>query len=409
MPVQFRRLLFPVIILFAVLATCCEYKPAGEDTHAPAAPVVTEEPDPLTTIRVTAVGDLLMHMPVVNSAYDHSARKYDFKPVFEDIRRFLADADYTIANLETRLAGAHRGYVSYPLFNTPSELAADLRELGVDLLTTANNHSLDMGWTGLVHTLDVIEESGLAAIGTYRTAEEKETPFMVAADGINLGIYNHTYGTNGIPLPPDHPYAVNLIDYDNIADEITRLQNAGADIIIGCLHYGNEYQREPSAYQIEVSRRVCELGTDIIIGTHPHVVQPMEYLTVEHDGALKDCFVAYSLGNFISNQRWQYSDSGIILNLEITKNKNTGETTLTGVDYIPVWVQKAPAAGRFHFRVLACDQAVFDFYDRDVPALTAAEYQRIREVKEELSALIDRPEQGILPASVIAAPGNSAH
>lgn len=400
MPVTLRRLLFIVIILFALMTTCCQYKPAGEDTPTLSAPAATEpEPEPQTTIRVAAVGDLLMHMPVVNSAYDHSAQKYDFKHVFEHVRRFLEEADYTIANLETRLAGAHRGYVSYPLFNTPSELAFDLRELGVDLLTTANNHSLDMGWEGLVSTLDVIDEAGLAGIGTHRTAEEKKTPFVVDIEGINLGIYNHTYGTNGIPLPPDRPYAVNLIDCDDIADDIDRLREAGADIIIGCLHYGNEYEREPSEYQIEVSRRVCELGTDIIIGTHPHVVQPMEYLTVERDGELKECFVAYSLGNFISNQRWQYSDSGIILNLEITKDNNTGETTLTGVDYVPVWVQKAPVAGGFDFRVLPCDQEVFDLDDRDVPALTEAEHQRIREVRHELSSLISRPNQGTLPYS----------
>jgi poly-gamma-glutamate synthesis protein (capsule biosynthesis protein) len=360
------------------------------------------EEDHTVTVRITAVGDLLMHMPVVNSAYDHSAQKYDFKPVFEDVARFFSEADYTIANLETRLAGAHRGFVSYPLFNTPSELAQDLRDLDVDLLTTANNHSLDMGWSGLLHTLDVIEEAGLTAIGTHRSAEEKERPFIVNLQGIQVGIYNCTYGTNGIPLPPDRPYAVNLINYEAIAEEITRLQEAGADIIIGCLHYGDEYQRQPSAYQKEVSKRVFELGTDIIIGGHPHVVQPMEFITIERDGELRECFVAYSLGNFISNQRWQYSDSGIILNLEITKDLNTGETELTAVDYIPVWVQKAPEANRFKFRIVPCDQAVFDFYDQAVPAFTHAEYQRIREVKEEMSTLIDQPEQGILPASAIA-------
>ncbi len=390
------------LILFSLLCTCCEYKLAVAPSTAPPEPVEVMEEDRTVTVRITAVGDLLMHMPVVNSAYDHSTQKYDFKPVFADVAWFFEEADYTIANLETRLAGAHRGFVSYPLFNTPSELALDLRELGVDLLTTANNHSLDMGWQGLVHTLDVIEEAGLAAIGTYRTAEEKERPFVVDLEGIRVGIYNYTYGTNGLPLPSDHPYAVNLINYEAIAEEISRLREAGADIIIGCLHYGDEYQRTPSAYQKDVSQRVCELGTDIIIGGHPHVVQPMEFLSVEHDGEPRECFVAYSLGNFISNQRWQYSDSGIILNLEISKDLNTGETGLTAVDYIPVWVQKAPEADRIKFRVVPCDQAIFDFYDQAVPAFTHAEYQRIREVKEEMSTLLDRPEQGILPASAIA-------
>jgi len=306
-------------------------------------------PEPLR-ITIAFTGDFLMHVPIGNSVYDSEEGTYDFGSVFEPVRPWLESADYTVANLETRLAGRERGYHGFPRFNTSADLATHIKNAGIDLLATANNHCLDWGYDGIVATLDNIDNAGLGRMGTYKSPDEKLIPFMAEINGIKVAFLNYTERTNGLVISREHSYAYNLLEADAVIYEAELARENGADIVVAVLHYGNEYQRNPSTFQRTVSREICEGGVDAVIGAHPHVVQPVEWIDVERDGSTRQCLVAYSLGNFVSCQRERYRDAGIILYLEIEKFE--GETVITGVSYLPVWVQKAYSGGRSRWRVL---------------------------------------------------------
>ncbi|MHB8158027.1 MAG: CapA family protein, partial [Desulfocucumaceae bacterium] len=181
-------------------------------------------PAPPQKIRIAIAGDLLMHMPVVNSDRDPKTGKYDFKESFIEIGPCLAEPDFTMINLETRLAGPSRGYSGFPRFNTPSALAEDLKVLGVDLVTTANNHSMDMGQDGVIKTLDALDRAGVPHTGTYRSPAERDTPVYFDINGIRVGFINYTQNTNGLPVPSNAGYMVNLIIRDQIMGEIDRLK-----------------------------------------------------------------------------------------------------------------------------------------------------------------------------------------
>ncbi|MEW5761711.1 MAG: CapA family protein [Bacillota bacterium] len=363
-------------------------RPGPPQVTAPLTAAETEHP---AVITLAAVGDLLMHMPVVNAARDGQSGTYDFSAIFAPVRPYISFPDFAIANLETRLAGAARGYCGYPLFNTPAQLAYDLRKAGVDLVATANNHSLDMGWDGIVQTLDNLDAAGVAHVGTYRNATEKATPFIADVHGVRVAILNYTASTNGLPVPPGKDFAVNILDPQVVVAEARAARRMDADLVVAILHFGNEYQRWPTQEQRQLARELCAGGVDVIIGSHPHVVQPIERLTVMRNGKTYGCVVAYSLGNFISNQRWRYSDSGIVLYLRIEKDHHG--TRIRSVEYLPVWVQKKAVAGRWIYRVLPVTP--------DIPAaatsLTDPERQRMAEVWEELTTHLNNPAQGIFP------------
>jgi poly-gamma-glutamate capsule biosynthesis protein CapA/YwtB (metallophosphatase superfamily) len=344
-------------------------------------------------ITVAATGDLLMHNTIVNSVYDSKTRRYDFKPVFTPIAPWLMTPDYTVANLETRLAGPTFGYSGYPRFNTPAELARDIREAGVDLVSTANNHSMDMGWTGVVRTLDNLDTTGVAHIGTHRSPAEKASPFIVDVRGIRLAWLNYTTTTNGLPLPSGKSFAVNLYEPGAAAAEAREARRNGADLVLAVIHFGNEYERHPDANQRQIALELGAAGVDVIINSHPHVVQPIEVFAVRReDGKTYNCVAAYSLGNFISDQRWRYSDSGIILYLEIVKG-NAG-ARVGEIGYLPVWVHKSAAGGRLHYRVLPVSSAAPLPSDN---SLTRADRDRMAEVWQELTAHLDNPVYGIRP------------
>jgi len=388
-----RRFAALTIALAMIVAASLFWPGPETDT----APTTGADPQPVR-ILLAAVGDLLMHMPVVNSAYDRDTGGYDFSGMFAPVTSYLSCADYTIANLETRLAGPAGGYHGYPLFNTPAELARDLREAGIDLLATANNHSLDMGWDGIVKTLHNIEAAGLAHVGTYRAPSEKATPFIADVRGIKLAFLNYTATTNGLPIPPGKEFAVNLLDPATVIAEADAARKLGADLVVAVLPFGLEYQRQPGEDQRRLAHELCASGVDVIIGSHPHVVQPIERVTVQRGGQPYTCVIAYSLGNFISNQRWRYSDSGIILYLDIEKTDEG--TFVRGVSYLPVWVQKRMNGTRCEYRVLPVHPDVSSAARNQ---LLPEEQRRLAEVWEEVTTHLSNPAAGILPYGTPAA------
>jgi poly-gamma-glutamate synthesis protein (capsule biosynthesis protein) len=328
-----------------------------------------------------------MHMPLLQAAHRPEQSTYDFKPMFYEVEKHLAGADFTLANLETRLAGPERGYSGYPRFNTPAELAVDMKAIGIDMVTTANNHCMDMGETGVFTTLDNLDRAGLLHIGTYRSQKDREQTFTVNIKGIRLGFLNYTQSTNGIPIPASSPYLANTIERAQIIKDIELLKLKKPDLIIACIHFGTEYQQEPNEFQRTLTRELFEQGVDAVLGCHVHVLQPMEKQKISVGGKEKECFVIYSLGNFISNQRWRYSDCGAIMNLDITKTPSE-EVQITSASYIPVWVHTYRKDNRLSYRVLPVNEAIENYQSGKDNLLSEKDYQRLLQVKQDVNAVL---------------------
>ena len=305
-----------------------------------------------TTISICAVGDIMCHNTQYYDAYDSNTKTYDFSYVFSNIADKLRSADLTIGNLETTFAGADRGYSSYPTFNTPDALAKDLAELGFDVLSTANNHSLDKGYKGLVRTLEVLDENEISHMGTYASEEESGEILVKDVKGIKIAFLSYTYGTNGIPVPSGKDYCVNLIDKDKIKADLEKAKSLDVDLITVNMHWGTEYKLKQLASQEELADFLFENGADIILGGHPHVIEPMETRTITlEDGTTKEGFLIYSLGNFVSGQVKQYTNHSIILNLKITKHSE-GNITIDSIDYTPIYVYTKSTSPEGKFKIL---------------------------------------------------------
>lgn len=336
----------------------------------------------LRTITVSAVGDIMVHSPQFESAYVGDG-KYDFVPVFEEVKKIIVDSDLALCNLETTISTPERGYSGYPCFKTPEELISAIKDAGFNVVTTANNHSLDGKEFGVVHTLDVLDKHDLWHAGTARNQLESEKILIVERKGIKLGILAYTYGTNGMEATVDQDklkYMVNYIKVEEIEEDIKRARQEGADAIILCMHWGVEYDRAVGEEQKRLADKLFDAGADIILGSHPHVIQTMEKKTVSSaNGEDREVFVAYSLGNFISNQRDRYRDSGVIVNITITKEGN--KTIIEDVKYIPTWVRKFKQDGKVQYSILPVEE----FIDSPLPT---PDLNRLRAVWKETKDII---------------------
>ena len=321
-------------------------------------------PEPIRSTLLVC-GDAMVHSPQMKDAYHRQTETYDFSPMFSSVRPVISAADYAIVNLETTLAGP--AYTGYPKFSAPDSFAEALQDAGFDLLLTANNHSYDRQFVGVCRTLDVLDELGLAHVGTYRTAEERafqNGAYVADIGGISVAFLGYTYGTNGVALDADKPYAVNLLntdyltslstpDTETIKADLEAVQALEPDLICVLLHWGLEYQTTQNAYQEKVADFLIENGADMILGGHSHVPQPMEWRTVTcADGSTKTAFVSYSLGNFISSQRDRYTDTTAAVRLTLEKDPFTGETNVTEVFYQPFYRLRRESSAEEVFAVL---------------------------------------------------------
>lgn len=248
-------------------------------------------------VTLVFVGDAMQHKPQIVAA-THDDGTLDYSQCFTMIEDDIAAADYAVANLEVPLGG--RPYSGYPMFSAPDEFARQLGASGFDLLLTANNHCLDRGSKGLKRTVRVLEDMKMSSIGTYASREQRDSvvPFIADVKGVGVAFLNYTYGTNGIPVRDGA--VVDMIDRDAMRRDIEKARSEGAKVVCVCLHWGEEYKRIPGKAQTELVDFLVDEGADVIIGSHPHVVQPFEMRYSRRHG--KDVAVAYSLGNFISNQ-----------------------------------------------------------------------------------------------------------
>lgn len=303
--------------------------------------------DSTTTATISFVGDLMCHSTQFKYAMLRDST-YNFKPVYRYVKDYLNQADLTVGNLETVLGGDSINYSGYPLFNSPDEYLTALKYAGFDLLITANNHSLDMGEYGIRRTIEQIKKNKMLYSGTSLTKSERDSVKLIDLNGIKLSLLSYTYGTNGNIIPKGKEYLINRINFNKIKNDIQKSEEKEADMIIVYYHFGEEYKREPSKYQKEIVDSTLKFGADIIIGSHTHTVQPIMIKNQKN----RKGFVAYSLGNFISNQRWRYSNGGVILSIKIIKNLYNKSSSIEKVSYLPMYVFKGKTKHKFEFVII---------------------------------------------------------
>ena len=320
------------------------------------------KPDPIT-IHMSAVGDIMCHLTNVKNAYNSTSKDYDFSNVFKNIKNYTQNADVTVGNLETTFAGSSRGYTGYPTFNTPEVLGKNLKDIGFDVICTANNHSMDKGYSGIESTLNFLDEYELDHYGTARSKEEQNTILVKDVNGIKIAFLAYTYGTNGITIPSGKEYSVNLIDKELIKEHIKLAKQQDVDVICVSMHWGTEYRLTPHSTQEDLANFLFENGVDIILGSHPHVLEPMEKRTITlEDGTTKDGFVIYSLGNFVSGQIYANTKSTVILDIQITKDSE-GKISIDSVNYTPVYLYDSGSSSksRSRYTLIDVEKSIADY------------------------------------------------
>ena len=305
------------------------------------------------TLRLIFAGDIMGHAPQIKSAEVVAGKKYDYAPCFKFVKPILERADLAIGNLELTLPGKPP-YNGYPMFRSPDALADALKDAGFDILVTANNHSNDSRGAGVVSTINTLRELGFYQTGTFKNATDRGNtyPLMMYKNNFKLAFLNYTYGTNGVPT--DAPTIVNLIDTVQIKKDLAEARARKPHFIIVVMHWGLEYQLTENAEQRSLAKFLIRHGADMVIGAHPHVVQPIrtERVTMP-DGSAKEAIVVYSLGNFISNQQQPNTDGGILFQVDLLKQKGSPKITVANAGIIPIWryVHK-PAGGKSTFYAL---------------------------------------------------------
>ena len=294
------------------------------------------ECDSAVTISISAVGDLMCH----SVQFDYAKIKndsFDFRPVYKYVKPYLDSSDIIMANLETVTAGKRYKYSGYPLFNSPPEFITALKYAGFNLITTANNHALDKGVAGVDSTIEQLVKNGINYEGTFLSRRDRDSIRIFNLKGIKLAVLAYTYGVNNNIVKNKNSYIINQIDTVLIKKDIDSARARGVDLVLVYFHFGDQYKRKPSAFQKEIVAKTISYGADLILGGHPHVIEPAEYFKT-NAAKLDTGYVIYSLGNFISNQKWRYSDAGVILTIKITKDINKDSLYISSVKYIPTWV-----------------------------------------------------------------------
>lgn len=318
---------------------------------------IANDDSSVKNVTISAIGDIMAHDDQLKAQFDKDTNTYSFDNNFKYVKPYISKSDLSIGNLETTLAGPKAKYSSFPKFNSPDELADAIKNSGVDIVSTINNHTYDRGSDGVYRTLDVLNSKDIEHVGTQKN--DKDENFLIKdIDGVKLGITAYSYGQvygsntslNGLNIDYNDLNNLNIfnssyvdIAFNEIKDTLDVMNNKESDLQVVILHWGDEYTRQPNEFQKELAKKLCDYGVDIIIGSHPHMVQPIEMIKSDEND--NETLVIYSLGNFLSNQRNEilnkkYTEDGVIVNIGINKNLNTGETKISNVEYIPTWVNK---------------------------------------------------------------------
>lgn len=365
-------------------------------------PPETTMPEPehvVATATVSSTGDLLMHKPIITAAAQGDGT-YNFDFIFQYLKEYSETTDYAIANLETTLNGTATPYQGFPYFNCPDEITTAAKDAGFDMLLTANNHSFDTGLDGYLRTLDVVHDAGLESLGTMASAEDPKYTIQ-EINGIKIGIFCYTYETsdgsgsrpalNGLPMYgatydnincylPSNPQRM----YNEVETYLAEMEEQGVEATIMYIHWGpQEYALSQPDAHVAIAQKLCDLGIDVIVGGHPHVVQPMELLTSTVDPDHKTVCL-YSMGNAVSNQRLgnissvktAHTEDGVWFSVTFSKYSD-GTVYLEDVELIPTWVKLDKK-----YYILPLDQDTEDqwaeMYDLSEGALSSAKksYER---------------------------------
>lgn len=361
-----KKRLFPAVLSLLLLSACVaapaadappETAPAATPSVTPSiVEIITPEPTPTppTVATLVVCGDAMAHGDLSRDSLNKETGEYDYSHLFAAAAPYAAAADYAVCNLEAPLAGGEPS--GYPRFSAADAMAQNLKDAGFDLCLTANNHCLDKGYQGLTRTLDVLDGVGLAHVGTSRSQEEQDSGVVLAdVGGISVAFLGFTYGTNALPLPKDAPWAANIYnkdylttladpDYDYLLAQLDHAKALKPDLVAVLIHWGTEYKLKENHYQEEVADFLFEHGADLVLGGHPHVLQPMSFRTLP-DG--RQGFLSYSLGNFFSSQTKPNTDVTALLQLELTKDNNTGVTQVTGCSYVPMLMHRTEKRSGF--------------------------------------------------------------
>ena len=358
----------------------------GSNVSQPAVNPVTPN-NGLRTATIRTMGDFVIHTEVFHSAkrlakatnYEYP---YNFAPMLDPVWDVIGNADFTVTNVDGCLGGesAHKyGYRGYPQFNTPQYILCALRDSSVDMLTLANNHMLDGWFDGLMKTIENVEYMGLKHVGASRTQEERNSPVIYEINGIKVGFLNYTEDLNTMDQQPKldkraMQFAVHAVKNSDCKVDAKTLRDAGADVIVCFMHWGTEYSLEPDRDQKTLAQKLVECGVDVIIGGHPHVVQRAEWLTGTNQfGERQETLCLYSLGNFLSFQREQYKDGGIIFDFTIQEQAD-GSFRIINPGYLPTWVWlTGNSDDNYNFQVLN----IADYINNPPATMTNTDYQKM--------------------------------
>ena len=380
------------VIAALLMASCNIQKPENNTQRIESQPLiaaVSVKPKPeIKEAKLIAVGDIMMHSTQTRSGYDAKSQTYNFDSFFAPVKNILSQGDWVIGNLETPLAGEDvGGYTGYPLFNAPATLADAAKKAGFNILTTANNHALDRGEKGVIRTIANLRDRQIAFTGTSASATQASKPLISTKNNISLAILAYTYGTNGIPIPKGKDYLVSLIDEKKIVKDIAKARKQGADIIAISLHFGDEYQRQPNPQQKQLVENLLKAGADIILGSHPHVVQPYKIFKFPgKNGKTRKAVAIYSMGNFISGQMKDYTDLGVIFQVTIRKKFPEKTAEITGIKALPTWVHRYTLNNQLKYRVLPLEQTVTQKKDA---LLATSQYPVLSGYLQEMNKHLD--------------------
>lgn len=306
------------------------------------------------SLTISVVGDLMCHSPQFEYART-GKDNFNFDISFYYVKPFIVKADIALANFETVLAGKEKKYSGYPTFNTPDAFLKSVKNAGFDFLFTSNNHSFDRGKEGILKTLSKIKNEGLKSTGTFSSKRERDSVKIVDVKGFKIVFLSYTEHLNGFKKPLGSEFIVNLIDTNQIKHDLREAKKHKIDLAVVYFHFGEEYKRQPVKYQKEIVKKAVSYGADIILASHPHVIEKLETFKPVNS-KLDTGFVAYSLGNFLSNQRWRYSDAGVILNFTIEKNVR-GALLLKNIEIVPTWVFKGLLFVKDEYAILPSEEA----------------------------------------------------
>ena len=363
----------------------CLIAAAGVSSPAAAEAVPKEAASGKAVFR--CVGDLILHMPIVDSARTADGG-CDFRPILAPVAGLIGGADYTVANVDG-VMGASEEYTGYPRCSSPIQVADALLEAGVDMLTMANNHALDYGFSGLTAQMDACDARGMDHIGAARTQQEHDAPQLREINGIRVGFLNYTTHANGREAhcePEAAAFGLRFAFKSDFAADAQALRDAGAEVIIAFMHWGAEYSRQVDGEENVLASRLVAAGVDVIVGGHPHVIQQIRWLEGRRsaDGAPQRTLCCFSLGNFLSNQQAVHQNCGVIFEFTLERDAE-GTVTVHSPGYIPVYVWLEKTEQGNVYRLIATER----FLENPPEGMSEASFSQLRVSWKYTTALLD--------------------